>query len=114
MDQGAQGCGANNIQAAAKTATLRAKYRSNQRDLADQNNATPTPCGAEDPIRSSAKPYQNAIASAVQTIAERKNSMGRGKNETNMHGIHARVRDWRSPFQDTGGAAKGRNTYRRQ
>ena len=93
MDQGAQGCGANNIQAAANTATLRAKYRSNQRDLADQNNATPTPCGAEDPIRSSAKPYQNAIASAVQTIAERKNSLGRGKNETNMLGIHARVRD---------------------
>src|ERR1700733_4387696 len=34
--------------------------------------------------RSSATPYQNAIASSVQMIADKKNSLGRGKNETNM------------------------------
>jgi hypothetical protein len=39
-------------------------------DRADQNLATPTAPGADDPTRSSAKPYQNAIASPVQTIAE--------------------------------------------
>src|ERR1700726_1059702 len=84
MDHGAQGWGANHIQAPAKTATLRAKYRSNQSDRGDQNNATPTPPGVDDPMRSPAKPYQTAIARAVQTITDRKNSFGRGKNETNM------------------------------
>jgi hypothetical protein len=38
-------------------------------------------------MRSPAKPYQSAIASAVQTMAERKNSLGLGKNETNMVGV---------------------------
>src|SRR3982074_536915 len=93
IDHGAQGCGANHIQAPAKMATQSAKYRSNQSDRGDQNSATPTPPGVDDPIRSLAKPYQNAIASAVQTIADRKNSFGRGKNETNMVlGIQAWVR----------------------
>src|SRR5260370_31473204 len=66
--------------------------------------------GADEPMRSPAKPYQNAIASAVQIIADRKNSLGRGKNETNMFGVHARVRDLRTPLQDTDCAANGRNT----
>src|SRR6266566_749189 len=61
-------------------------------------------------MRSPAKLYQNAIASAVQTIADRKNSLGRGKNETNMFGVHARARDLRTPLQDAVCVAKGRNT----
>jgi len=34
-----------------------------------------------------ANPYQTAIANAVQRIADGKNSLGRGKNETNMFGV---------------------------
>src|SRR5204863_4355962 len=60
---------------------------------AHQHHSAPPPCQAAGQTRSPAKPYQNAIASAVQTIDERKNSLGRGKNETDMLGIHARVRD---------------------
>src|SRR6266545_4335798 len=84
MDQNAQGCGAYHIQAAAKIATKSAKYRSNHSDRADQKVATPTPPGPEAPISSLAKLYQNAIASAVHAIADRKKSFGRGKNETNI------------------------------
>src|ERR1700744_3081713 len=33
-----------------------------------------------------AKPYQNAIASAAHATADQKNSLGRGKKETNIWG----------------------------
>jgi hypothetical protein len=48
-------------------------------------------------MRLEAKPYQNAIASAVQAIADRKNSFGRGKNETNIVFIHFQVRGFSAP-----------------
>src|ERR1700734_1344653 len=94
MDHGAQRCGANTIQAPAKIATQSAKYRSNQSDGADQNIFTPTLPSADGPMRSLAKPYQNAIASAVQAIADRKNSCGRGKNETNIVCIQSQVTEF--------------------
>src|SRR5258708_31244543 len=44
-------------------------------------------------MRSPAKPYQSVIASAVQAMADGKNSLGLGKNETNMVGVfQAQVR----------------------
>src|SRR4029077_17960516 len=52
-------------------------------------------------MRLPAKPYQNAIASAVQTMADRKNSFGRGKNETNIVSIQSQVRGFAVPLSDT-------------
>src|ERR1700682_5610578 len=109
MDHGAQGCGANTIQATAKVVTHRAKKRSNQSDGSDQNISTPTPPGAGDPMRLPAKPYQNAIASAVQTMADRKNSFGRGKNETNIVCIQSQVRGFVVPSSDTAHAGSARS-----
>src|SRR5882757_4376401 len=43
-------------------------------------------------MRLPAKLYQNAIASVVQTMADRKNSFGRGKNETNIVCIQSQIR----------------------
>src|SRR5260370_13217110 len=61
-------------------------------------------------MRLSAKPYQSDIASAVQAIADRKNSLGLGKNETNMvGGFPLRSKELPTPLQDTGEVAKGRN-----
>ena len=60
------------------------KERSNQSDAADQKISAPTLPGADDPKRLPAGPYQNAIASAAQRVADTKNSVGRGKNETNI------------------------------
>jgi hypothetical protein len=48
-----------------------------------------------------AKPYQTAIGSAVQTMADRKNSLGRGKNETNMSAIHDQVREFARSLIET-------------
>src|SRR5258705_6900496 len=52
-------------------------------------------------MRLPAKPYQNAIASAVQTMADRKNSFGRGKNETNIVCIQSQVRRFPVPLSDS-------------
>src|ERR1700738_3166066 len=90
-------------------ATLRAKSRSNQSDGADQNIYTPTPPGADAPMRLPAKPYQNAIASAVQTMADRKNSFGRGKNETNIVCIQSQVRRFPVPLSDSAHAGSARS-----
>src|SRR4030081_3138572 len=98
IDHSAQGCGAYTLQAPAKMATARAKYRSNQSERADQNKEMPT-TPSDVPNSSAAKEYQSVIASAVQAIADRKNSLGRGKNETNMVGTsRLRSKDLRSPF----------------
>src|SRR6516162_3126222 len=51
-------------------------------------------------MRLLAKPYQNAIASAVQTMAERKNTFGRGKNETNIVCIQSQIRAFAVPLSD--------------
>src|SRR6266705_1461634 len=90
MDQGAQGCGANTIQAPAKI-------------------ATPTTPGPDEPMRLPAKPYQNDIASVVQTMAERKNSFGRGKNETNIVCIQSQVRRFPVPLSDSAHAGSARS-----
>src|SRR2546430_14156580 len=100
MDHSAQGCGANTIQPPAKIATQIAKWRSNQSDSGDQKISTPTPPGPDWGMRLPAKPYQNAIASAVQRMAERKNSFGRGKNETNIVYIQAQVRGFAAALRD--------------
>src|ERR1700682_363156 len=52
-------------------------------------------------MRLPAKPYQTAIASAVQTMADRKNSFGRGKNETNIVCIQSQVRRFPVPLSDS-------------
>src|SRR5438105_11448528 len=100
MDHSAQGCGANTIQPPAKIATQIAKWRSNQSDSGDQKISTPTPPGPDWGMRLPAKPYQNAIASAVQRMAERKNSFGRGKNETNIVYIQSQVRGFAAALHD--------------
>jgi hypothetical protein len=41
-----------------------------------------------------AKPYQNAIANAVQATADRKKGLGRGKNETNIVCIQSQSWIW--------------------
>src|SRR5438105_101598 len=101
MDHSAQGCGANTIQPPAKIATQIAKWRSNQSDSGDQKISTPTPPGPDWGMRLPAKPYQNAIASAVQRMAERKNGFGRGKNETNIVCIQSQVRGFAAALHDT-------------
>jgi hypothetical protein len=52
-------------------------------------------------MRLPAKPYQNAIASAVQAMADRKNSFGWGKNETNIVYIQFQVRRFTVRLSDT-------------
>jgi copper(I)-binding protein len=60
-------------------------------------------------MRLPAKPYQNAIASAVQTMADRKNSFGRGKNETNIVCIQSQVSGFVVPLSDTAHAVSARS-----
>src|SRR5258708_627723 len=60
-------------------------------------------------MRLPAKPYQNAIASVVQTMAERKNSFGRGKNETNIVCIQSQVRRFTLPLSDSAHAGSARS-----
>src|SRR5713226_3484479 len=60
-------------------------------------------------MRLPAKPYQNDIASAVQTIADRKNSFGWGKNETNIVCIQSQVRRFPVPLSDSAHAGSARS-----
>src|SRR5947209_1003958 len=58
-------------------------------------------------MRLPAKPYQNAIASAVHRMAERKNSFGRGKNETNIVCIQSQLRGFCGCFTRRAARGKG-------